>query len=74
MTANAAEERSRFITGVVISVTGALCFSTKAVFVKLGYRDGGAERVVTLLARTLRARGEDVSVISLGPPTGSWPE
>jgi len=47
------QERSRFITGVVISVTGALCFSTKAVFVKLGYRDGGADPLSLLALRML---------------------
>ena len=35
---------------------------------------GGAERVVSLLARHLRRSGHDVAVISLYDPSGSWIE
>ena len=42
-------KRSYFIAGVVFCVVGAVCFSTKAIFVKLAYRDTTVE-AVTLLA------------------------
>ena len=35
---------------------------------------GGAERVVSLLARHLRRSGHDVAVVSLYDPSGSWIE
>lgn len=41
--------RSDFIIGMVICVFGAVCFSTKAIFVKLAYRDTTVD-AVTLLA------------------------
>lgn len=44
-----ASKRSYFIAGVVFCVLGAVCFSTKAIFVKLAYRDTTVE-AVTLLA------------------------
>lgn len=42
-------KRSYFIAGVLICILGAVCFSTKAIFVKLAYRDTTVE-AVTLLA------------------------
>ena len=42
-------KRSYFIAGVLFCVLGAVCFSTKAIFVKLAYRDTTVE-AVTLLA------------------------
>jgi drug/metabolite transporter (DMT)-like permease len=42
-------KRSYFIAGVAFCVLGAICFSTKAIFVKLAYRDTTVE-AVTLLA------------------------
>lgn len=42
-------KRSYFIAGVLFCVLGAICFSTKAIFVKLAYRDTTVE-AVTLLA------------------------
>jgi drug/metabolite transporter (DMT)-like permease len=41
--------RSDFIVGMVICVFGAVCFSTKAIFVKLAYRDTTVD-AITLLA------------------------
>jgi drug/metabolite transporter (DMT)-like permease len=38
-----------FIGGIVIALLGAVCFSTKAVFVKLAYRDTAVD-AITLLA------------------------
>ena len=43
------KERTYFLAGIIISVTGALCFSSKAIFVKLGYQDNQTD-VLTLLA------------------------
>ncbi|MFZ9982404.1 MAG: hypothetical protein ACO3FI_10270, partial [Cyclobacteriaceae bacterium] len=43
------KERTYFLVGIIISVTGALCFSSKAIFVKLGYQDNQTD-VLTLLA------------------------
>jgi drug/metabolite transporter (DMT)-like permease len=42
-------KRSYFIAGVIFCILGAVCFSTKAIFVKLSYRDTTVE-AVTLLA------------------------
>jgi drug/metabolite transporter (DMT)-like permease len=42
-------KNSGLITGIVICVAGAVCFSTKAIFVKLAYRDTTVD-AVTLLA------------------------
>ncbi|HEY0742245.1 MAG TPA: DMT family transporter [Chryseosolibacter sp.] len=41
--------RSYFIAGVLFCILGAVCFSTKAIFVKLAYRDTTVD-AVTLLA------------------------
>jgi drug/metabolite transporter (DMT)-like permease len=41
--------RSYFITGILICFFGAICFSTKAIFVKLAYRDTEVD-AITLLA------------------------
>ncbi len=41
--------QSSFLSGVVIALTGAILFSTKAIFVKLAYRDTQID-AVTLLA------------------------
>lgn len=43
------KKRSYFIGGILICVLGAICFSTKAIFVKLAYRDTNVD-AVTLLA------------------------
>ncbi len=44
-----APKRAHFIGGIVICVVGAVCFSTKAIFVKLAFRDSTVD-VPTLLA------------------------
>ncbi len=44
---------SRYLTGILISVAGALCFSTKAVFVKLAYMDSAPEPLTLLAVRML---------------------
>src|SRR4051812_23915548 len=41
--------RSYFIGGIFICLLGAVCFSTKAIFVKLAYRDTSID-AITLLA------------------------
>ncbi len=43
------EKRSYFIGGIILALVGAICFSTKAIFVKLAYRETDVE-AVTLLA------------------------
>ena len=43
----------RFLTGILISAAGALCFSTKAVFVKLAYMDSAPEPLTLLAVRML---------------------
>lgn len=42
-------KRTYFLAGVLFCIFGAICFSTKAIFVKLAYRDTTVE-AVTLLA------------------------
>jgi drug/metabolite transporter (DMT)-like permease len=46
-------KRSYFIAGVMFSVLGAVCFSTKAIFVKLAYRDTSVEAVTLLALRMI---------------------
>lgn len=43
------KKRSYFIGGIIICLFGAVCFSTKAIFVKLAYRNTDVD-AVTLLA------------------------
>ena len=42
-----------FIGGVIIAILGAICFSTKAIFVKLAYRDTEVDAVTLLALRML---------------------
>jgi len=44
---------SYFISGVIICLLGATCFSTKAIFVKLAYRDTGVSAVTLLALRMI---------------------
>jgi drug/metabolite transporter (DMT)-like permease len=46
-------KRSYFIGGILICLFGAICFSTKAIFVKLAYRDTGVDAVSLLALRML---------------------
>ncbi|MEX1238166.1 MAG: DMT family transporter, partial [Cyclobacteriaceae bacterium] len=46
-------QRSWFIGGILICLLGAICFSTKAIFVKLAYRDTGIEAVPLLALRMI---------------------
>lgn len=45
--------QSYFVSGIVICLFGAVCFSTKAIFVKLAYRDTAVEAVTLLALRML---------------------
>jgi drug/metabolite transporter (DMT)-like permease len=45
--------RPYIIAGIFISLTGAICFSTKAIFVKLAYRQEHVEAVTLLALRML---------------------
>lgn len=49
----AAKSNSNFIGGIIICLSGAVCFSTKAIFVKLAYRDTGIDAVTLLALRML---------------------
>jgi drug/metabolite transporter (DMT)-like permease len=49
------QTKSYFIGGILICLLGAVCFSTKAIFVKLAYRDTGIEAVPLLALRMLFA-------------------
>jgi drug/metabolite transporter (DMT)-like permease len=40
-----------FVSGIVIALIGAICFSTKAIFVKLAYRDTEVDAVSLLALR-----------------------
>lgn len=42
-----------FVTGIFICVLGAICFSTKAIFVKLAYRDTSVDAVTLLALRMI---------------------
>ncbi len=42
-----------WIAGIIISLVGAICFSTKAIFVKLAYRDTDVDAVTLLALRML---------------------
>ncbi|MBN8576302.1 MAG: DMT family transporter [Cytophagales bacterium] len=42
-----------FVGGVVIALVGAICFSTKAVFVKLAYRDTEVDAISLLALRMI---------------------
>jgi drug/metabolite transporter (DMT)-like permease len=44
---------SVFLTGILIALGGAICFSTKAIFVKLAYRDTSVDAVSLLALRML---------------------
>src|SRR5690606_14085176 len=46
-------KNSYFITGVLIAFMGAVCFSTKAIFVKLAYRDTTVDAVTLLALRMI---------------------
>jgi len=46
-------DRKHFLTGILIALFGAVCFSTKAIFVKLAYRDTSVDAVSLLALRML---------------------
>lgn len=48
---NQQAKRSYFIGGIIICVAGAVCFSTKAIFVKVAYRDTSVDPVTLLALR-----------------------
>jgi drug/metabolite transporter (DMT)-like permease len=49
------KSRSYFITGFFICLFGAICFSTKAIIVKLAYRDTDVDAVTLLALRMIFA-------------------
>jgi drug/metabolite transporter (DMT)-like permease len=52
---NENKSNSRFLSGILISMLGALCFSSKAIFVKLGYRDATVDPMTLLAVRMMVA-------------------
>lgn len=46
-------KQSYFISGVLIALAGAVCFSTKAIFVKVAYRDTDVDAVSLLALRMI---------------------
>jgi drug/metabolite transporter (DMT)-like permease len=49
----AASGRSYFIGGIIICLIGSVCFSTKAIFVKLAYRDTEVDTITLLALRMI---------------------
>ncbi|MGC3948311.1 MAG: DMT family transporter [Chryseolinea sp.] len=47
------KRRSQFIGGIIIGVLGSICFSTKAIFVKLAYREAPVDAITLLALRML---------------------
>ncbi len=47
------QPQSVFISGILLALLGAICFSTKAVFVKLAYRDTEVDAVSLLALRMI---------------------
>ena len=47
------QNTSPFFVGVIICLLGAICFSTKAIFVKLAYRDTAVDAVSLLALRMI---------------------
>jgi drug/metabolite transporter (DMT)-like permease len=47
------KQKKYFISGIIIAVLGAICFSTKAIFVKLAYRDTEVDAVTLLALRMI---------------------
>jgi drug/metabolite transporter (DMT)-like permease len=45
--------RAAMITGITVCLAGAICFSTKAVIVKMAYRDTGIDAVTLLALRMI---------------------
>jgi drug/metabolite transporter (DMT)-like permease len=45
--------RSYFIGGIALALLGSICFSTKAIFVKLAYRDSDVDAITLLALRML---------------------
>jgi len=55
MTSSSKIMNNRYLSGIFISVIGALCFSSKAIFVKLGYRDADVDPMTLLAVRMMIA-------------------
>lgn len=53
MTAN--KTNDYFLSGILIALLGAVCFSTKAIFVKLAYRDTEVDAITLLALRMIFA-------------------
>jgi len=49
----ARKDSAYWIVGIIMGVMGAVCFSTKAIFVKLEYRDSNVDAITLLAIRML---------------------
>ena len=50
---SSSSRQSGFIAGIILCLVGAVCFSTKAIFVKLAYRDTDVDAVSLLALRMI---------------------
>lgn len=50
---SSSSRQSGFIAGIILCLVGAICFSTKAIFVKLAYRDTDVDAVSLLALRMI---------------------
>lgn len=58
--------KNQYILGVVITLTGAILFSTKAIFVKMAFRDTAVDPVTLLALRMAFAAPVYIAVASMG--------
>ena len=52
---NESKHSSLFLTGFILSIGGAILFSTKAIWVKLAFRNTGVDALTLLSLRMLLA-------------------
>lgn len=60
--------KSQFVRGVLFALFGAICFSSKAIFVKLAYRDTAVEPLTLLTLRMVFSLPFFAAMIFLFPP------
>lgn len=57
---------NRYLSGILFTLLGAILFSTKAIFVKLAFRDTGVDPVTLLMLRMAFAAPVYIAVIYFG--------